>query len=146
MPELPVIGSGRSTHRFEPATDIDLCMRFSTEVPSTLGIGFDGIPAMHGELSVCTANHKPARRVTGHQSANLAFELLNRRHHIPSAFPRTRNRNPIETHRGPASRGYWLFGSALRLAVNSKNESDSVSKYDILITRRAGEGDATERP
>ena len=71
---------GRHTNGFKPPADIDLRMRFSTEMPGRGAASGSQIPLDDCKLLISALDHKPVDRIVTHDPANLALEFFQTGH------------------------------------------------------------------
>jgi len=70
----------RRTRRFKPAADVNLGVRFAAVMTCAGCVRNLRFPLENGELRFTALDHEPVNRVAADCSANLAAELLERRH------------------------------------------------------------------
>src|SRR5580700_9077869 len=73
-------GFGRHAIGFKPAADIDLSVRFSTEMPGRGAASGRQIPLDDCKLLISALDHKPVDRIVTHDAANFALEFLQTGH------------------------------------------------------------------
>jgi hypothetical protein len=71
---------GRHANGFKPTADIDLRVRFSTEMPGRGAASGRQIPLNDCKLLISALDHKPVDRIVTHDPANFALEFFQTGH------------------------------------------------------------------